>query len=313
MKSEKKTLRKRIRIIITVLLIFTVVSMVATKFIYDAIFTRYDAPAEPVPQQLAQMVAQRQTQEYPCGENMLTGYLYRSEAGQAGLVVLTPGYRAGADDYLWQIKDLLEGGWSVFAFDATGSCSSEGESAVGFAQILNDLDATLKYVEKCDRFGYNELVLFGHSRGGYAACCALGYDYEISAVISVSGVNSAMEGVMGSATEYVGPLAYGNYGFLWLYQTCLFGNETANMCADEEISQSDTPVLIVHGTMDEQVPMEQYSIISHRDEITSDAVEYYLCNEPAQNGHTDLLFDADGTANDALMEKIHGFLSEHTD
>ena len=309
MKSVKKHSLKRIGIIIiSVIAIYTAASLTATKLIYDSIFVRYDAVAQ-TPAELSGMVEDREAQRYASGENDLTGYLYRctGENAQSGLVVIAPGFHAGADDYLWQIKSLLDYGWSVFAFDPTGICSSEGQSSVGFSQELLDLEATLKYIESCGRFGYNDIMLLGHSRGGYAACCALSYDYDIAAVVSVSGINSAMDGVMGSAQEKIGPVAYGNYGFLWLYQAMLFGTDTLNASADESISQSDVPVLVVHGAGDTQVPMDRYSIIAHKDRITSDRVEYEICDEPNQDGHTSLLFEQDGTANRELMERIHGF------
>ncbi len=306
---RKPAFRKVLIIIIAAFFAFAVVAMVATKIIYDNIFTRYDTPVQ-LPAELVPMVNEREVLHYYSGENRLCGYLYRSTAADAQdtLVVLTPGLNAGADDYLWQIQSLLEYGWSVFAFDATGTRASEGENAVGFSQILLDLNETVKYVENNDLFGYNELVLFGHSRGGYAACCALSYDHDIAAVISVSGINSPMESVIGTSSQYVGPLAYGNYGSLWLYQTMLFGTEMTNLTAEEVLSDSQVPVLIIHGNDDPGVPVGQYSIMSYQSEIESENVEYILCTEPGQNGHTSLLFDPDGTANDALMAQIDAFL-----
>ena len=54
------------------------------------------------------------------------------------------------------------------------------------------------------------------------------------------------------------------------------------------------------------------SIYSHREEITSDNVEYYICDIPGQNGHTDLMYNNDGTANDVLMNIINQFYSKKT-
>ncbi len=313
MVSEKKSLLKRILItVICLILTFCIVSMAATKIVYDHIFTRVDEPEISVPDTLSQMVENRTEKEYYSGENLLSGYLYESGIRDRynSLIVLAPGFNAGADSYLWQISELNNRGWSVFAFDPTGCYSSQGESTVGFAQEIIDLDNTLKYIEKNNRFGYNDIVIMGHSRGGYAACCNLAYGHNVSAVISVSGINSAMDGIMGASVNYVGGLAYLNYGFLWLYQTMLFGADTVNLSADEEISKSDVPVLIVHGEQDKQVPLSRYSIISQKDKIKSKNVEYYVCSQPESNGHTDLLFDSDGTANDKLFEQIERFLKQ---
>ena len=314
MASVKKSNRKRVLIILLIVIVaFCATSMVATKIIYDSIFVRYDGAPVEVPPQLTDMVASRENRDFPSGDNQLTGYLYRCEADNANgnLVVIAPGFHAGADNFLWQIRSFLDYGWSVFVFDATGHCDSEGKSAVGFPQLLCDVEAALNYIENNNCFGYNNIVLFGHSQGGYAASCALSGDFDVAAVVSVSGINSAMDGIIGKAKEYVGPVVYGNYGFLWLYQVMLFGGETANRNAVDAINESGVPTLIVHGTGDTTVPMDQFSIISHGEELNPDQVAFFICDEPQQDGHTNLLFDTDGTANDELMEQVHGFLTEH--
>ena len=296
-------LKKRILIIIAVFFAFCVVSMAATKIIYDSIFARYDETAT-VPESLGEMVERRQICRFASGENQLTGYYYAPEKDALGLIVLVPGFSAGGDDYLWQISELRDYGWAVFTFDPTGTVRSEGKNQVGFSQTIGDLEAALKYVENCDRFGYNDLVLMGHSRGAYAACCLLEQEHHVAAVVSVSGVNSAMEAIMEMSTDAVGVISYGNYGFLWLYQAMLFGTDTLQKEAAKAIDVGDVPVLVVHGTQDDQIPVDSSSIISYKEQITSDQVEYLLCDA----GHTDLLFDADGTANDALIGDIHRFL-----
>lgn len=311
MVSAKKSVLKRVLIIIlAVLVVHCAGSMVATKLIYDSIFSRYAGEVtEPAPE-LRDMVDNRETFFYDYDELTLAGYLYRCDESTARdtLVVLAPGFHAGGDNYLWQIKALLDRGWSVFSFDPSGSCESSGDSYVGFPQEVLDLNATLEYIEENDRFGYGSLALLGHSRGGYAAGCVLGYGHDIDAVVTVSGVNSAMEGIMGYSTSAIGPLAYGNYGFLWLYQAMLFGADVTNLSAYEQIMDSGIPALVVHGTADEDFPMEKNSIFSHREQICTPAVEYLTCDTPGQNGHTDLLFDPQGGANEDLMTQISDFL-----
>lgn len=306
MISVKKSLYKRISlIIITVFFSFCAISMVATKLIYDHIFARYDEPAT-VPQTLCSTVQQRKECPFPSGDNTLTGYYYSAPRpnNANALVVLVPGFHAGGDHYLWQIRELMEYGWNIFTFDTTGTFRSQGGSQVGFSQSLLDLEAALNYLKENRQFGHSQLVLIGHSRGAYAACCALEQRQDIAAVVSVSGVNSAMETIMEMSIQSVGPISYGNYGFLWLYQACLFGVDTLNQKAAQAISGSSVPVLLIHGTEDTQAPPDSCSIIAHKAEITSPQTQYLLCDA----GHTDLLYDTDGTANDDLIRQIHDFL-----
>ena len=88
----------------------------------------------------------------------------------------------------------------------------------------------------------------------------------------------------------------------------LFGPEVTNLSAHEQIADSGIPALVVHGTADEDFPMDKNSIISHRGQLCTPAVEYLTCDTPGQNGHTDLLFDPQGGANQELMAQISDFL-----
>lgn len=309
MVSNKHTKTKRILIIIiSSILIFSLISFVVTKIVYDGIFDRYDCNID-LPNELSTIVDARTEHYYNSGDNLLSGYLYKSNSKQAldALVVIAPGFNACADSYLWQINSLLEYGWSVFAFNTTGCCTSQGDSSIGFTQEYNDLDATLEYIKTKERFGCKNLVLLGHSRGGYAACCALNTEHDIDAVVSVSGINSTMDGVIGSSVNKVGALAYTNYPFLWGYQSTLFGAKKVSMKADEIIKNSKVPVLLIHGQSDQSVPVDKFSIVSYFKNNLAENVELMLRCSPDNDGHTNILYDNDGTANDEIMSKINEF------
>lgn len=310
MISNRKTKKVLISIIVIVL-VFIIVSFSATKIVYDNIFSRYDCNSH-IATELTDIVDTRRDFKYACGENFLTGRLYECQGDNKknSLIVLAPGFNSCSDSYLLPIKELLDYGWSVFSFDTTGCCTSGGDSAIGFPQEINDLEATLDFIEENNRFEFDNIALLGHSRGGYAVCCALSSNHNIAAVVSISGINSAMEGVIGASTQHIGNFAYANYGFLWLYQTMLFGADTVNLRADKALSCTNTPALIIHGENDSNVPIDRFSIISHKDSITNKNAEYYVCTAPDNSGHTDLLFGSDGTADDRLIKRINDFLNK---
>lgn len=308
MKSfNRKTLKKVWRVIIITLIVYICISFAITKIIYDCCFTRYDGKQDISPE-LEEMVATRQSVTFESGKNTLAGYFYDNNSDR--IVVIAGGHNSIADDYLWQIKSFLDYGYKVFTFDGTGCGNSEGSSCIGFSQQVIDLEAALTYVNS--GYEYEELYIFGHSRGGYAACTVDARQYNISAVVSVSGINSAMEAIMEPAVQKVGFVAYGNYHFLWMYQSMLFGTDVVNLSAEEELDRSGVPALIVQGSHDTVAPEDSSSIYSHKEDISSTNVEYYLCDVPGQDGHTNLMFDNDGTANDVLMNIINQFYSKKT-
>lgn len=306
---KRQKIKKALIIIIITLLVLSLFSFLSTKIIYDQIFKRYNCNITEFPSELQTTIDTREEFKYYSGENMLNGYLYKSKKLSDTLIIIAPGQNACSDNYLWQTHELLECGWSVFSFDATGCCKSEGKSAIGFSQELIDLNATIDFIKNNINFGYKNIVLFGHSRGAYAACCSLKKNNDISAVISISGVNSAMEATIGPATEYVGLLAYSNYANLWLYQSMLFGHEIVNMRADEIVKESNVPILIIHGNNDELYPTDKFSIVSHFDG-TQKNTEIIIIDNENSSGHTNLLFDTDGTANNYIIKEINDFLVE---
>ena len=309
MVSKRKFTKRILSVIIIFIVSFLIVSLTATKFIYDGIFKRYDCPYHEYDPLSDKFTLNHQNLNFYSGKNKLAGKLFKGDKNADTLVVFAPGFNSCSENYLFQITGLLDGGFAVFTFDATGHCASEGRSAKGFAQELLDLNAAINFIENKKRFGYNNIALVGYSMGGYAACCALAENKNISAVVSIAGINSAMEGVMSGAVRSVGSFVYANWGGLWLYQSMLFGAETVNLRADKILSQSAVPTLIIQGEDDETVPMNRFSIYSHKEEIKSSNVEFVLRQDPANDGHTDILFE-DSSANGELMKIINDFLTE---
>jgi esterase/lipase len=116
-----------------------------------------------------------------------------------------------------------------------------------------------------------------------------------------------MEAIIQPAADKVGFIAYINYPFLWLYQNAIFDKETLNTKATDNILNSNIPVLVVQGENDETYPPDKYSVYSHI-KNESENVSLLIMDEKGSDGHTNLLFDADGTANDELINSIDDFL-----
>lgn len=306
-KSKKNKSKKKIILEIVMLVVLFVVfsNAIATRIIYDMIFARYDGKPDFDLAPYEEIIASGVSLNIPEGDETLRGYFYDIE-DESGLMIIAPGLHAGAMDYIPVTDYFVQSGWDVLAFDPLGCCASTGKSTRGFSQEVADMEAVLKYVTT--NMNGEKMCLFGHSRGGFAACSMLGTRYDIKAVISVSGINSAMEAIIGLSERYVGKIANVNYFNLWAYQSMLFGIEAMKTRVDELIEKSNVPVLIIQGSADKTAPTNKFSIYSYKDKIEAKNVEYILCEDDGRNGHTDLMFDEVGV-NDELMERITVFLS----
>jgi len=280
--------------VIGLVLVFSIISMLVVKFVYDGQFPRYDRHDETVSAALRYTDIEsdypRSLVSFHSGGNRLQGYIYGQEQNR-GLVVMVHGLGGGADSYLPQVTYFVDQGWRVFAYDATGSFDSEGKTTKGFPQALLDLDAALTYISTQSEYANLPLLLFGHSWGGYAVANILHFDHEITGVVSVSGANSPMDMVMEQGRRMMGGLINIQYPYMWLYQRILFG-KLATLNAVDAINQAEVPVLIVHGTEDELVAYNGSSVIANIGAITNQSVKTISPSESGRNGH-DNLFRSD--------------------
>ncbi|MDR5658961.1 alpha/beta fold hydrolase [Serpentinicella sp. ANB-PHB4] len=284
--------------IIGFILIFSIISMIVVKVIYDGQFPRYDRHDETITAHLRysdiEEAYPRKLVNFKSGNNRLQGYVYGQNQEQ-GLIVLAHGLGGGADIYLPEIKYFVDNGWRVFAYDATGSFDSEGKTTKGFPQGLIDLDAALTYVSGQSEFDNLSIVLFGHSWGGYAVANILHYDHEINGVVSVAGANSPMDMILKQGQRMMGNFIHTQRPYLWLYQRMLFG-QVASFNAVDAINGSDVPVLILHGTEDDLIEYKGSSIISKTDKMTNPNIRTRSLSDPGRNGHNNLLRSDDAIA-----------------
>ncbi len=284
--------------VVGLMLLFSLISIIVVKVTYDGQFPRFERHDETVTAALRYADIEteypRQMVNFKSGNNLLQGYIYGLDQDR-GLVVVAHGLGGGADSYLPQIQYFVDQGWRVFAYDATGSFDSEGDSTKGFPQSLLDLDAALNYINTQPEVVDLPVLLFGHSWGGYAVANILHYDHDIASVVTVSAPNSSMEMLMEQGRRMMGGFACTQYPYLWLYQRMLFG-EAASLNAVDAINGSDVPVLIIHGTEDHTFEYGGSAIIAKLDVITNPNVRAISVDEPGRNGHADLFRSSEAIA-----------------
>lgn len=275
-----------------VLLVFILIFL-AVKKIIDGTFKRTERP------KYSSLVQFKDVKkDYPAelvkfrsGENMLQGYLMGME-NTKGLVVVVHGLGGGAEGYLNEILYFVKHGYRVFAYDNTGYHLSEGKNSVGLPQAVEDLDAALSFIESEERFAKLPVYLFGHSWGGYSVCAVLNYKHKVNAVVSVSGFNHPKKMIFEWAKRKVGGFTYAIAPFMYLYQQILFGKKL-DITAVDGINKADIPVMLVHGSKDPTVRIDGAATISCKEEITNPKVQYILWDKENQNGHLDVLYEAE--------------------
>ena len=194
---------------------------------------------------------------------------------------------------------FVDSGYSVLAYDATGTGASGGSGTRGLAQSALDLDAALTRAEQEDL----PILLFGHSWGGYAAAAVLGGSHDVTASVCAAGFDTPLGLMRQTARRWCGPVAELGVPFLWLDQQLRFGT-AANVSGAEAAAASGVPVLVLHGSDDGTIPADGPSLLAACQKENALNIRTVLL--PGET-HTSLLHDAQGRCSEAVFAQIDAF------
>ncbi|MGN0616012.1 alpha/beta hydrolase family protein [Ruminococcus flavefaciens] len=292
-KNGKKSKKRAILIFIALFIIISiVVGYVITCVEMNKNFGRGDYPEKRF---AATYFYDHYENDYPrqevsflSGENTLKGYIYGG-SNDKGLIVFAHGIGGGHEYYLKLLTKLVDDGWRIFAYDATGSGNSAGEGSKGLAQSVIDLDLALDFAESDPELGKMDTYVLGHSWGGYAAAAVLNFDHDIKGCITMSGYNTPYEQLASSCDSMYGKAGILLHPFVWTYNKMKFGKDSSWSAVDG-INKADIPVLVIHGNEDETIGYEEAAVIAHKDEITNPDAEYKVFTEEGRNGHNSYFY-----------------------
>lgn len=284
-------------ILFCALLILLAVAFLITHRIMRKQFGRGEYPTYPVADYFYDHYKgtyPRQNVSFLSGKNRLQGYIY-GEQNTKGLIVFAHGIHIGHESYMQEIVWMVDHGWRVFAYDATGSCTSEGRGTTGLIQSALDLHAALTYIENDRTLQNLPICLMGHSWGGYAVAAGLYFNHKVEACVSIAGYSDSIQmmmrfagATMGRATALLKPFAY-------LENRFLFG-KYATLTAVDGINRANIPVMLIHGTGDELVRYDVTGIVAHKHEITNPNVIIYPMSDAGQDGHMSIFHNKKSVA-----------------
>jgi len=321
-KKIKRT-RRVIGTVLIALAVIIVLSIAAVPVVYEIIFDRRaDDPAGFALADFPGLCVK----EYPFLSDdgvSLAGYLYYYTPGDGsdaaaetyvidpseynGLILFGHGLGGGHEHYLDCIDLFASNGWLVFAFDTTGCGNSEGKYFGGMPRQAIDVRTAIDEATSLDETSGLELVLFGHSWGGYAVLSALNGDAGVKAVVSLAGFDSGAAMMEAYGRRYAGPVASATMPVLKLHEYIKFGS-VASDTALGGIENSSAQVWLIGTGADERIPYACGTGLWEASLAGNARVRITVIDYSGAKPHSNF-FRVDGRADPELFGQIMEFYS----
>lgn len=189
--------------------------------------------------------------------DMLIGCLLKPDADPAALIVMTHGYNLSCEDYLPLAHIFAKSGFEVLMFDGTGCGMSGGKGIYGLPQHIKDMKSVLDMVMTQEHLKDLPLLLFGHSWGGYAACCVSCLSaYPIRGILTLSAFRKSSSSMAPSIKRRFPHIASFLIATVESLEILLFGR-IASATSSDGLIKADCPAKLYHSTDDAVVSYEE--------------------------------------------------------
>ena len=271
-----------------VILLFTLLSYIVSTNLLNKSFSRMDFEKgkELISYDEIKDKYERSEYEFKSKKNTLKAYLYKKNASH-DLVLYVHGMCAGHQGYLSDVIAFLDKGYNVFTYDFTGTGASGGKRYCGLNQQYFDLRCAIKFLKENNLFGYQNIYLYGHSMGGYAVACT--NDDIFKAVVSISGFDSHIDELVSAFSKNAKPFVKALVKVMIGIKYFIDQGIKCDLKAHNVLKKTNIPTFVIHGTNDELVPFDKVSIISKKDKINNEMVEYLEMSEENHSSHNSVI------------------------
>ncbi len=195
------------------------------------------------------------------------------------LIIIMHGWGSNSELMLPIANTFYQAGLNVLLLDSRCHGKSAGDTYSALPRFAEDIDAVIEYAQQ--HLAYNDkIILLGHSVGAGAVLYSASRRQDISAVISISAFGSP-QWLM---TRYFQGFHLPQWliNILLAYIQWIIGHRFSEIAPVNTIKKLTIPTLLVHGTHDNTVPIDDaYAIQENNtygklliiDEADHDSVE----------------------------------------
>lgn len=169
------------------------------------------------------------------------------------LVIIVHGWGGNTELMLPVAAVLYQAGINVLLFDARCHGKSDADTYAALPRFAEDLNSVVDYTRQSLAFN-GDIILLGHSVGAGAALLAASKRDDISAVISLAAFSSPEQVMRRYFEKFKTPEILTR--LLLLYVQWVIGHKFEAIAPLNTIKKIKVPVLLVHGSNDRTIPVE---------------------------------------------------------
>lgn len=178
--------------------------------------------------------------------------------GSAPLIIIMHGWGSNAEHMLPIAATFHQAGLNALVMDSRCHGKSDGDTYSALPRFAEDIIHAIDYARENLSFN-GQIILLGHSVGAGASLFAASKRSDISALISLSAFGHP-QWLM---TRYFEKFKLPQFmvKFLLSYIQWIIGHRFNDIAPVTSISKLSIPTLVVHGTHDKTVPIEDAHLI----------------------------------------------------
>ncbi|MCU7819765.1 MAG: lysophospholipase, partial [gamma proteobacterium symbiont of Lucinoma myriamae] len=189
----------------------------------------------------------------------------------APLIIIMHGWGSNAEHMLPIAATFHQAGLNALVMDSRCHGKSDGDTYSALPRFAEDINHAVDYTRENLTFN-GKIILLGHSVGAGASLFAASKRNDISALISLSAFGH-QQWLM---TRFFNKFKLPRFlvKFLLSYIQWIIGHRFNDIAAVTSINKLSIPTLLVHGTHDKTVPIEDAYLVSPEKHII-----YLKCKE----------------------------------
>lgn len=161
------------------------------------------------------------------------------------VIIFCHGIGPGHTAYIAEINELCRSGYLVITLDYMGCDQSKGDALPSINEPTRDVVELLNYLNLKE-----EIILIGHSLGGYTALNVMSRRNDIKKAVIISGFIS----VRSELIHLINSKLIGNY--LYKYE-CKLEKEYNDSLIMDYLKTTDDKLLFIHSKDDQLVPFNE--------------------------------------------------------